>query len=169
MTLPSRYVVADIETNGLNPVYGDRITCICARDNLGNAFSEVGEDELQLIQRFLAWLNPRSSHTLVTANGRDFDVPFIFARAVLLGVSTAEIAFLLSMEHFDLQHITKRKISLNDLATLFLGEQKSGNGFEAIRLFEQRRLDELKGYCIGDVLLTERVFLAYGKLREARS
>jgi DNA polymerase III epsilon subunit-like protein len=28
-----KYIVLDIETTGLNPWYGDRITCICAKDN----------------------------------------------------------------------------------------------------------------------------------------
>lgn len=161
MTLPTSYVVVDCETTGLSPLYGDRLTCIGARDNLGNSFCESLENEWALIQKFLVWLTARSTHTLVTANGRDFDVPFIVIRATLLGIPSSDFHFLPAMAHFDLQTVTKRKVSVDDMAKLYGFAGKSGNGFDAIRLWEHRKIDELKRYCMDDVLLTERLFLKY--------
>jgi DEAD/DEAH box helicase domain-containing protein len=54
------------------------------------------------------------------------------------------------------------RISLNRIAASTLGEKKTGHGMEAISLFNQGRLDELKKYCLKDVELTYKVY-EYGK------
>lgn len=166
MMLPTSYIVMDLETTGLNPWYGDQITCIGAKDSDGSTFLESSVDELSLITGFLAWVKARAEKTFVTANGQDFDIPFLLSRGVLPGILLDDLRFLLAMPHFDLQHITKRKISLNDLATLFLDTLKTGFGEQAIWLFRDRNFHALKAYCMSDVELTERVFLAYRALRE---
>ena len=42
------------------------------------------------------------------------------------------------------------------MATLKKG--KSGHGLEAIRLFRQGKMDELKKYCLDDVRLTKEIY-----------
>jgi DEAD/DEAH box helicase domain-containing protein len=54
------------------------------------------------------------------------------------------------------------RVSLNDVAQGSLGAEKSGDGLQAIRLWNEGRLDELKDYCLQDVKLTKEVY-EYGK------
>lgn len=166
MIFPSLYIVFDIESTGLRPCYGDRITCICAKDAMGSRFQEAGEDEQALINKFLNWVTVRKAYTLISMNGKDFDVPFITIRGALLGADAADLAFMLSMEHMDLQDI--EKISLNKYAHILLKKQKSGNGLDAIQYFREKNFDALKRYCMDDVLLAEEVFQTIQKLWEGR-
>lgn len=160
------YLVFDVETTHLNPAYGARLTCICAKTSKGEWFKEAQEDEALLIKHFLTWLQGKHNYTLITANGKDFDVPFICMRAFLHGLGNASVMGLLSMPHFDLQTITYRKISLSDMAELLLGQHKYIDGKTAIVFFVEKRWDELLSYCQNDVELTEKVYLAYIRNKE---
>ncbi len=51
------------------------------------------------------------------------------------------------------------RIKLDALARETLGIGKSGDGLQAIRLYEQGRLSELKKYCLDDVKITRDLFL----------
>lgn len=167
--LPSTYIVFDIETNGLLPCYGNRITCICAKTNDLESFQKAGEDERNILSDFLHWIYDTQLKSpniaLISANGKSFDVPFIFTRAVLNAIHLQALRPLLALPHFDLQEITSRKISLSDMATLLLGEPKNGNGLNAIALFYAKNFHDLQEYCYSDVCTTERVYLMYRDLR----
>ena len=57
---------------------------------------------------------------------------------------------------------------LDDVAAATLGRRKSGNGLEAIRLYEQRNWDALCRYCLDDVRITKDLYeygLAYGHVK----
>lgn len=161
------YVVFDLEATGLNPWYGHRATCICARDSTGEEFQEVEEDEQKLICSFLEWLKKRSpeNHLLITKNGRMFDVPFILTRMVHVKDLKPESGFfILDYEHLDLHELTDKWVSLNDMAKLFRCTTKSGSGKQAIRLWQEKRYQKLKAYCMQDVKTTEEVFLKWRRL-----
>ena len=159
------YVVFDIETTGLDPWYGDRVTCICAKDNCGGWYKNTGSSEEDVMAGFFGWLldRPKESYLLVSKNGKRFDVPFLLSRSALIGgdclneVGRAVLAY----EHFDLQYLTKKWMSLDDLARLFGCTPKSGTGLDAIRLWNEGRLEELVAYCAQDVETTEEVFLKW--------
>lgn len=53
---------------------------------------------------------------------------------------------------------TGRRIGLNTLALINLGEGKTGHGTEAPELFAQGRTEELKEYCLNDVRLTKELY-----------
>lgn len=50
---------------------------------------------------------------------------------------------------------------LDDVAAATLGKRKSGNGLEAIRLYQQGNWDALARYCLDDVRLTRDIYV-YG-------
>ena len=51
-----------------------------------------------------------------------------------------------------------RRLSLNDVARVTLGKQKSGHGLQAIDFWREGKMEELKRYCLDDVMLTKELF-----------
>ena len=161
-----KYIVFDIETTGLRPWYGDVITCICARTSEGIEFNALIHEEFRenqieqernLISKFLIWLSDKKDFCLISKNGKEFDVPFIMARSVILNVDY-DLGFLVSLKHFDIQDVTERRISLQEMATLLGCTPKLGKGMDAIKLYEKGEFDSLLAYCKQDVLTTEEVY-----------
>lgn len=58
----------------------------------------------------------------------------------------------------DIKNKIGRRLALNDVAFATFGEKKSGHGLMAIDLYKEGRIDELKKYCMDDVLLTKKLF-----------
>jgi len=159
-----KYVVFDIESTGLLSWYGDRITCICAKDSDGNRLSMVDKNENSLIKSYLEWIKKRSpnNYFIITKNGKQFDIPFILARLALQKKpGFKEGLFILDYEHLDLHEITSKQISLQVMAELLNCTFKSGVGENAIKLWNEKRYDELKAYCMQDVETTEEVYLKW--------
>src|SRR3989338_8880190 len=59
------------------------------------------------------------------------------------------------------EKVRGHRISLQILAQATLQTSKSGSGWDAIQLYKDGKMDELKKYCIDDVRLTRDVYL-YG-------
>jgi len=161
-----KQIVFDIETTGLNPL-NSRITCICAKVINGNEYTGSHTNEKGLIKDFLKFIAEQRltyGDFLISANGKDFDLPFLFMRAFLNKIQLKDIEWINRLKHFDiLSDITDKKISLNNLARIYGFELKSGNGLNAIKLFEEMKLEELMNYCMDDVKLTEKVYLKYNE------
>ncbi len=74
---------------------------------------------------------------------------------------------LWEMERVDLleeiEMSAQQRVSLNRLAEVNLGETKTHHGSEAISLYADGKMDELKEYCINDVKLTKELYDLYRK------
>jgi len=57
-----------------------------------------------------------------------------------------------------------KRLSLNDLVWATLGKKKSGHGLLAIEYYRSGKIDELRNYCMDDVMLTKELF-DYGALK----
>lgn len=66
----------------------------------------------------------------------------------------------------EIELATGGRVSLNRLAEANLGEVKTGHGSEAITLFKEGRIDELKSYCLKDVELTKKIYDLYTNNKE---
>lgn len=58
----------------------------------------------------------------------------------------------------DVKNRLGRRIRLDNLVKATLEEGKSGHGLQAIKLYKEGRMDELKQYCEDDVRLTKELF-----------
>ena len=47
---------------------------------------------------------------------------------------------------------------MNDFLIATLGKKKTGHGLQAIEMYKEGRMDELKKYCLDDVMLTKELF-----------
>jgi len=104
--------------------------------------------------------------SMITKNGKAFDIPFINSRCSLIIAGVVRIDYfehgfkrLLEYPHLDLHEITQKWLSLDDLARILCLPLKSGNGLRAIQLWNEGRLEELKEYLKHDLWLTEQVYL----------
>lgn len=58
----------------------------------------------------------------------------------------------------EFERLAGHRISLNSIARATLNIEKNGSGMQAINLYEQGKLDELKKYCFKDVRITYKIY-----------
>jgi DEAD/DEAH box helicase domain-containing protein len=58
----------------------------------------------------------------------------------------------------DIKNIIGKRIGLNDVASATLNEKKSGHGLMAIDYYKEGKWEELKKYCMDDVMVTKKLF-----------
>lgn len=51
-----------------------------------------------------------------------------------------------------------RRLGLNDIAFATLNKKKTGHGLIAVEYFKEGKMEELKKYCLDDVMLTKELF-----------
>lgn len=110
-----------------------------------------------------------NKYFLLTKNGKEFDLTFILARLALqTDLNKHTGLFLLEYYHFDLQIVTKKRISLDTMAQVLGCTPKSGKGKNAIKLWNEKKYKELKEYNSQDFDTTEEVFLKWKRLQEQK-
>ncbi len=63
----------------------------------------------------------------------------------------------------EVEMAAKQRVSLSRLAETNLGVKKDHHGSEAIGLYQEGKMDELKAYCLKDVELTKALYDLYRK------
>jgi len=157
-------VVYDIETKAAFDDVGGRenfrdlgISVLGAYDYRTGAFSVYEESE---IGRFADRLRDRP--LLVGFNSRRFDTPILQA---YIRFDLGRLPQLDIME--EIARSVGHRVSLDSVAKATLGSGKSGTGLEAIRLYREGRIEELKRYCLDDVRITRDLYeygAAHGEL-----
>jgi len=154
--IEKKYIVLDIETTGLNPI-NHKITCICAKTNDANYFYKCSTNEYAILIHFYCWIINKKDYIIITKNGKQFDIPFIISRSVLTIDGRFHVLIDI-FKHIDIQEVTKKRISLDDMATLLKLSNKSADGLQAIKWFKEKKYSKIIEYCMNDVLLTEKVY-----------
>lgn len=175
-------IKADIENKeleqigkmALSPLYG-KIACI------GYVSKEqkevVCQSEKDMLTDFFNRL-PKIEK-LVTYNGNNFDLPFIWKRALILGVFNPVKHFKLSgytkryntVTHVDLMQLwggwnIQNNISLDVLSHALLGKKKIDFDFKEIPalLDNQEGINKLSKYCLRDCELTYELYQKFGSV-----
>lgn len=95
----------------------------------------------------------RGVHLLIGFNIRRFDLP-VLAPYLFEPVENIPMLDLLD----EVEKVRGHRASLDSLVRPTLGQQKSGSGRDALTLFKENRMEELKKYCLDDVRLTKEVY-----------
>jgi 3'-5' exonuclease len=132
-----------------------------------------GKDEGGMLADFAEFM-AKWEPTLVTWNGRGFDLPVLMLRSLRYGVSAPwyyrnrDYRYRYSSEgHLDLcdvlaDHGATRMTSLHGAARLIGLPGKDGvDGSQVEALFRTGQLEALRGYCLSDVAQTAFLFLRY--------
>jgi DEAD/DEAH box helicase domain-containing protein len=144
--------VFDIETIGnirsTNFVETMEITVVGLYSFKDGQYHAYFRDELPVLAEEL-----KDAEMLVGYNNDHFDTPILNK---YMPFDLASIASLDIMK--ELQQEIGHRVGLNAVAGATLGDYKSASGKEAMVMWEEGRLDELKQYCLDDVKLTKEVF-----------
>jgi DEAD/DEAH box helicase domain-containing protein len=156
--LPEKYGVFDVETRRSAQDVGgwhkaDRmgISVAVLYDGKEDKFFSFEEHEIDKLVEHLF-----SLELVIGFNNKRFD------NMVLSAYTSRKLSQLPSLDI--LEEITGQlgyRLSLDRLAEHTLGVKKTGDGLQALKWFEQGRLDVLKQYCQKDVEITRDIFL-YG-------
>lgn len=96
------------------------------------------------------------AETLIGFNSAGFDIPVLKSYSFKLD----SLRSLDLME--DVVESAGFRISLNNIASTTLGIRKSADGLQAIKWYKEGNMEDIKKYCVKDVLITKDVY-EYGK------
>ena len=161
--MADRYVVFDVETQkGFNEVdrkklYLLKISVACLYDSVRDEYLSFEEKELGKMEEIL-----KQADLVIGFNIKDFDME-VLAPYLISPANSFPILDLMA----EFEKVRGHRISLQSMAQATLGRSKSGSGWDAIKLFQEGRMEELKNYCIDDVKLTREIYeygLAHKKI-----
>jgi len=146
-------VVLDLETQKLFSDVGGRrdqlkVSVVGIYDYASNRYEMFEEREIPKLESFL-----RNASFLVGFNIREFDLE-VLKPYLLMSLDGIPVLDLLE----ELEQNRGHRISLDSIAQATLKEGKSGSGLEAVQLFKEGRLEELKQYCLDDVRITKEIY-----------
>jgi len=165
MTEEKNILILDVETQKSFKEIGKskamslsklKVSVVCVYDYLTGESSSFEEKEMVKFEQRL-----QSVDLLVGFNIRRFDMP-VLQPYLFKSVDQFSVLDLLD----DIEKARGHRASLDSVARATLKEGKSGDGAEALVLFREGRMEELKKYCLDDVRLTKNVY-EYG-LREGK-
>ena len=148
------YVVLDIETQkGFHEVdrkklYLLKVSVACLYDSKADEYFSFEEKEMLKMEEYL-----EKADLIIGFNIRDFDME-VLAPYLLTPVKNFPILDLL----VEFEKVRGHRISLQSIAQATLNTSKSGSGWDAIQLYKDGKMDELKKYCIDDVRITKDVY-----------
>ena len=157
MTEKKNILVLDVETQKSFKEIGKskamslsklKVSVVCTYDFLTDAYASYEEKDMVKFEERL-----QTANLIVGFNIRRFDMavlqPYLFK-----SVEQFQVLDLLD----DIEKARGHRVSLDSVARATIKEGKSGNGAEALVLFKEGRMEELKKYCLDDVRLTKNVY-----------
>lgn len=163
MASPGHYVVLDIETQkGFHEVDRKKLRLLkvsvaCIYDSKADDYFSFEEKEMLKLEEYL-----KKADIVIGFNVRDFDME-VLAPYLLTPVQNFPMLDLL----VEFEKIRGHRISLQSLAQATLKTSKSGTGWDALQLYKDGKIEELKKYCIDDVRITKDLYeygLKHGKI-----
>lgn len=149
------YVVIDVETQKSFDEVGGRdnfsklgISVAGVYRHGVNRYEAYEEKELGKLNQILS-----EATVVVGFNTKGFDYTVL---QPYLEIPLQKIKSLDIMD--EIKNIVGHRVSLNSVAKATLGQEKNGDGLEAIRLYRAGEIEKIKTYCLNDVRLTKEVY-----------
>ena len=152
--MAQNYLVLDLETQktfdqvGRQNLHKLKISVVGIYDYLNDEYRIYEESELSTLEERL-----KSAELLIGFNIRRFDLAVL---APYLFLSTETLPVLDIME--EIEKVRGHRVAIHSVAQATLGITKTGEGWNAVNLYEQGRMEELKRYCLNDVKLTKEIY-----------
>jgi DEAD/DEAH box helicase domain-containing protein len=162
MTEKKNILVLDVETQKSFKEIGKskamslsklKVSVVCTYDYLTDAYASYEEKDMVKFEQRL-----QTAGLIIGFNIRRFDMP-VLQPYLFKTVDQFPVLDLLDA----IEAARGHRASLDSVARATVKEGKSGDGAEALVLFREGRMEELKKYCLDDVRLTKNVY-EYGYL-----
>ncbi|MGE5297618.1 MAG: ribonuclease H-like domain-containing protein [Acidobacteriaceae bacterium] len=157
-------IVFDVETQKDFSEVGGRdknhllkVSVVCAYSYPEDKYYNFTEDQMYRLGEMFS-----EADQIIGFNIKHFDFEVV---KPYFSFDPQELPYLDIMQ--EVEKLIGHRVKLDNLAQSTLGVGKNGDGLEAIRLFRQGRIDELKKYCQNDVKITKELYdyvKTYGKL-----
>ena len=154
MNYGKRVIVLDLETQkGFHEVDRSKlhllkVSVVGIYDSYDDAYLSFEEKDLLRLEERL-----KLADLIVGFNINGFDMK-VLSPYLLMDVKKLRVLDLLEEIH----KVRGHRVSLQSLAQGTFQDSKSGSGWNAIQLFKDGRMDDLKKYCLDDVRLTKQIY-----------
>lgn len=151
-------LVLDIETQrsfkdvGKQNLHKLGVSVVGIYDYLTDSYESFEEKDLLRLDKRI-----REAELLVGFNIRRFDLP-VLAPYLFTPIENLPVLDLLEA----IEKARGHRASLESIAKPTLKLHKTGTGMDALALYEEGKMKELKQYCLNDVRLTKEIY-DYGK------
>ncbi len=125
-----------------------KVSVVGVYDYLTDQYRTYEEKEIMELDKRL-----QTADLIIGFNIRRFDMP-VLQPYLFKPVEQLPVLDLLD----EIEKVRGHRASLDSVARATLKEGKSGDGAEALVLFKEGRMEELKKYCLDDVRLTKGVY-----------
>lgn len=153
----------------INPLYG-KVACVGYKKENSKGLA-IDENEDAVIKRFFEHIisfEGSNSPKIVTWNGMGFDIPFLYKRAMILGIKPPVcMSYFMkryqTSPHCDLMHVWMNWYGyekLENVAQALLNEGKQDFDFRTISdlIKTEDGRHEIGKYCMQDVEITSKLF-----------
>ena len=147
-------LVLDLETQnsfkdvGRQNLHKLKVSVVCIYDYVTGEYASYEEKDIGQLEERLQNLG-----LMIGFNIRRFDLPVL---APYLFQSIDKIPCLDLIEV--IEKVRGHRASLDSIAAPTLKVHKSAHGLEAIKMYHEGRMDDLKKYCLDDVRITKDVY-----------
>lgn len=149
----SKEIIFDIETVGdIHDLSTMKVTVVSIYEYETDSYRSFDENELSQL-----WPIFEKADRLIGYNSEHFDVPIL---------NRYYMGDLTKIPHLDMLKVIKEnsgsRYKLNDIAKATLQIEKSADGLQAMKWYEEGKIDEIKKYCEQDVKVTKELY-DYGR------
>ena len=149
-----RYMVLDLETQkGFHEVdrkklYLLKVSVACVYDSKTDAYTAFEEKEMLKLEELL-----KQADLLIGFNIRDFDLEVLTPYLMAPPKNFPLLDLMVEIEK-----VRGHRVSLQSVAQATLNTSKSGSGWDALQLYKDGKIEELKKYCMDDVKITKEIY-----------
>lgn len=147
-------IVLDLETQktfsevGRDKLHKLKVSVVGIYDYVDDEYRTYEENQISKLEERL-----RSVELIIGFNVRRFDL-YVLEPYLFTSVETLPVLDLME----EIEKVRGHRVSLQSVAQATLGSAKSGQGLDAINLFHNGKMEELKRYCLTDVRITKEVY-----------
>ncbi len=148
-------IVLDIETQNSFADTGPKRDIRLLKVSLVGIYDFAKEEYHVFMENELPDLWPilEQAETIIGFNSKQFDMP------VLNSYYSGDLLKLPQLDLYEIvEKSSEKRLKLDYIARGTLGSQKTGTGLDAIKYWQEGKIDKLKEYCLNDVKITKEVY-----------